>query len=112
MAKSADGILSVMMPIYNEERTLDTILGHVLDRGEVGEVVAVDDGSTDNSWEILNEIAARQPRVRPFRQPKNGGKGAALRKAISELRRPFALVQDADLEYDPRDYGVLLNPLM
>jgi glycosyltransferase involved in cell wall biosynthesis len=112
MAKSADGILSVMMPVYNEERTLKTILGHVLDRREVGEVIAVDDGSRDGSWEILSELAAREKRLRPFRQSHNGGKGAALRRAIGELRLPFALVQDADLEYDPRDYDVLLGPLL
>jgi glycosyltransferase involved in cell wall biosynthesis len=101
-----------MMPIYNERRTLGTILGHVLARPEVGEVIAVDDGSDDGSWEILSVIAASDPRVRPLRQPANAGKGAALRRAIGELRRPFALVQDADLEYDPRDYPNLLGPLL
>lgn len=112
MTKSIDGVLSVMMPIYNEERTLGTILGHVLDRPEVGEVIAVDDGSKDRSWEILTEVAAQDRRVRPIRQQKNAGKGAALRRAIGELSKPFALVQDADLEYDPRDYGSLLEPLL
>jgi glycosyltransferase involved in cell wall biosynthesis len=106
------GVLSVMMPIYNEERTLETILSHVLDRPEVGEVVAVDDGSRDASWEILTRFAASDPRLRPLRQPSNQGKGAALRRAIAEVTRPFALVQDADLEYDPRDYPLLLEPLV
>ena len=109
---SSKGILSVMMPIFNEEATLAIILQHVLGRPEVGEVIAVDDGSTDRSWEILSEIAAADPRVRPLRQPHNLGKGAALRRAIGDLKMPFALVQDADLEYDPRDYGVLLDPLL
>src|SRR5437588_3877950 len=112
MKAAGKGVLSVMMPIYNEERTLATILGHVLDRPEVGEVIAVDDGSQDRSWEILSEIAARDPRVRPLRQERNQGKGAALRRAVGELRMPFALVQDADLEYAPRDYPVLLEPLV
>ncbi len=109
---SQEAVLSVMMPIFNEERTLETILGHVLLQPEVGEVIAVDDGSTDRSWEILTRVAGVDPRVRPFRQAANQGKGAALRRAISELRLPFALVQDADLEYDPRDYPVLLRPLL
>jgi dolichol-phosphate hexosyltransferase len=112
MSECAEGVLSVMMPIYNEERTLATILQHVLERREVGEVVAVDDGSRDGSWDILAGIAARDARVRPLRQPRNAGKGAALRRAVGEVRRPFALVQDADLEYDPRDYPVLLEPLL
>lgn len=106
------GVLSVMMPVYNEDRTLATILGHVLDRPEVGEVIAIDDGSSDRSWEILAEVAARDPRVRLLRQERNQGKGAALRRAVGEVRMPFALVQDADLEYDPRDYPVLLQPLL
>jgi glycosyltransferase involved in cell wall biosynthesis len=111
-AMSTQANLSVMMPIFNEERTLETILGHVLRQPEVGEVIAVDDGSTDRSWEILQRVAAGDPRVRPFRQEANLGKGAALRRAITELRMVFALVQDADLEYDPRDYPVLLQPLL
>jgi dolichol-phosphate hexosyltransferase len=104
-------VLSVMVPAFNEERTLETILGHVLEQPMVGEVIVVDDGSTDRTWEILNRLAARETRIRPFRQTVNCGKGAALRRAIGELRMPFAVVQDADLEYDPRDYPVLLEPL-
>src|SRR5205085_10659530 len=82
MAQRNKGVLSVMMPIYNEERTLHTILAHVLARPEVGEVIAVDDGSRDASWEILQEIAAGDKRLRPLRQASNQGKGAALRRAI------------------------------
>ena len=108
---NTDGVLSVMMPAYNEERTLAVILTHVLARSEVGEVVAVDDGSTDATWEILQRFAAMDRRVRPFRHSVNQGKGAALRRAVSELRMPFALVQDADLEYDPRDYPALIEPI-
>jgi glycosyltransferase involved in cell wall biosynthesis len=105
-------ILSVMMPVFNEERTLEIILGHVLEQPEVGELIAVDDGSTDRTWEILSRVSQADSRVRALRQETNQGKGAALRRAVTELRMPFALVQDADLEYDPRDYGALLEPLM
>jgi glycosyltransferase involved in cell wall biosynthesis len=105
-------VLSVMVPVYNEERTLEVILGHVLSRPEVGEVVAVDDGSQDSSWEILQRMARADSRLRPLRLETNQGKGAALRRAISEVRLAFALVQDSDLEYDPRDYAELLEPLV
>ena len=105
-------VLSVMMPVFNEEATLPIILEHVLERAEVGEVIAVDDGSTDRTWDILTRFADRDPRVRPLKQIRNQGKGAALRAAIAELRMPFAVVQDADLEYDPRDYPALLEPLV
>ena len=100
------------MPIYNEARTVEACLNAVLARPEVGEVIAVDDGSKDASWEILSRVAARDPRVRPLRQEQNQGKGAALRRAIGEIRRPFAIVQDADLELDPADYKRLVAPLL
>ena len=109
---SLNRVLSVMIPAFNEERTLEVILNHVLERPEVGEVIAVDDGSTDGTWAIISRFAGREPRVRAFRQEANQGKGAALRKAIAEVRMPFAVVQDADLEYDPRDYPTLLQPLV
>lgn len=101
-----------MVPAYNEARTIELILSHVLLRSEVGEVIVVDDGSTDGTWDILERIAKDDSRVRILRQDVNRGKGAALRRAIQEVRMPFAVVQDADLEYDPRDYGVLLEPLV
>lgn len=69
-------VLSVMMPAFNEERTIEVILGHVLERLEVGEVIVVDDGSTDQTWAILTQVAVRDKRVRPFRQASNQGKGA------------------------------------
>jgi glycosyltransferase involved in cell wall biosynthesis len=105
-------VLSVMIPAFNEERTLDIILKHVLERPEVGQVIVVDDGSTDRTWEIASAAAGRDLRVRALRQKANQGKGAAIRRAISEVARPFALIQDADLEYDPRDYPILLQPLV
>jgi glycosyltransferase involved in cell wall biosynthesis len=112
MSSAALGVLSVMMPIYNEERTVEACLNAVLARPEVGEVIAVDDGSRDRSWEILWRVAAGDSRVRPLRLQPNQGKGAALRRAIGEISRPYAIVQDADLELDPADYSRLLEPLL
>ena len=109
---SLNQVLSVMIPAFNEERTLDVIMKHVLEQPEVGEVIAVDDGSTDGTWAIMSRFAERDRRVRAFRQEANRGKGVALRRAIAEIRMPFALVQDSDLEYDPRDYPTLLRPLV
>ena len=111
-AVNLNRVLSVMIPAFNEERTLDVMLKHVLDQPEVGEVVAVDDGSTDGTWAIMARYSETDPRVRSYRLDVNQGKGAALRRAISEVRMPYAVVQDADLEYDPRDYPVLLRPLV
>ena len=101
-----------MMPVYNEERALETIIGHVLEPPEVGELIAVDHASSDRSWEVLKRVAGRDSRVRPFRLDVNQGEGAALRRAVLELRLPFALVRDADLEYRPQDYPKLLEPLV
>jgi glycosyltransferase involved in cell wall biosynthesis len=101
-----------MMPAYNEERTLEKIFDRVLARPELAELIVVDDGSTDSTWEIIERAAARDARVRAFRQDINRGKGAALKLAIQHLSAPFALVQDADLEYNPEDYPQLLEPLV
>ena len=112
MTHEPERLLAVMVPAYNEERTVQAILDHVLRRPEVGEVIVVDDGSRDRTWEILERAAKTDSRLHVFRQETNQGKGVALRRAIQELRMPFALVQDADLEYDPRDYAALLMPLV
>jgi glycosyltransferase involved in cell wall biosynthesis len=102
------------MPVYNEARTLKTILARVL-ASPVGlpmEVVCVDDGSRDKSFEILEAAAAADPRIRVFRQPVNKGKGAAIRRAIGEMRGDVAIIQDSDLEYDPNDYPALIAPIL
>lgn len=101
--------LSVVMPCYNEERTITQAIERVLALEFVREIIVVDDGSTDNSAALVE--ATLDDRVRLIRQPQNQGKGAALRRGFAEATAPFVVVQDADLEYDPQDLARLLTPL-
>jgi glycosyltransferase involved in cell wall biosynthesis len=112
--KQTAELLSVLMPVYNERRTLRTIVRRVLDCPSPIplELVAVDDGSTDGSAEILRELAAADPRVRPFFHERNRGKGAAIRTAIAHMAGDIALVQDADLEYNPAEIPRLIQPIL
>lgn len=104
-------LLSVVVPVYNEEATLETCLRRVMAQKMDIEVVAVDDGSKDRSWDILQELAQEFPNLRCFQHPKNAGKGAALRTGFNEVKGDAVLIQDADLEYDPEDYATLLEPI-
>ena len=105
-----DRCLSVVIPAYNEIATIEQVLDRVLDSPYVGEVVVVDDGSTDGTREVLEKVD--DERVRVLLQARNQGKGAALRRGFGEARLPFVIVQDADLEYDPAEFAVLLPPLL
>jgi glycosyltransferase involved in cell wall biosynthesis len=109
--------LSVVMPVYNEQATLEPVISRVLaaplNAKEMDiELICVDDGSHDGSRDILERLRTRHPQIRVLLQPKNMGKGAALRRGIQESTGDFVLIQDADLEYDPSDYPALLRPLI
>ena len=101
--------LAVVVPCYNEERTVGDLLNRVLASPWVDEVVVVDDGSTDGTVAAVE--ARADARLRLLRQPRNLGKGAALRRGFAEVTSEYVVVQDADLEYDPDDYAILLQPL-
>lgn len=105
--------LSVLIPCYNERSTLAEIVERVcaVDVGLEKELVVVDDGSTDGSREILQELS-RQGMVKAIFLPQNSGKGAAVQCALSEATGDILLIQDADLEYDPADYPLLLRPIL
>jgi len=109
-------LISILVPLFNEEEYIAPILSRVLTAplpdGVEREVIVVDDGSTDGSDRIVEEFAQRNPGVvRLLRHDRNRGKGAAIRTAVAEARGELCLIQDADLEYDPREYEHLLKPL-
>jgi len=104
--------LSVVMPVYNERNTLRQAVERVLAVGLEIELICVDDGSSDGSPEILAQLQKEHPQICVALQPKNQGKGAAVRRGIQEATGDFVIIQDADLEYDPADYPVVLEPLI
>jgi glycosyltransferase involved in cell wall biosynthesis len=103
--------VSVIMPVYNEAATVAEIVRVVLAQPSVQELIIVDDSSSDGTWAVLQAMVA-DPRVRTFKHEFNQGKGAALRTGIAKATAPLVLIQDADLEYDPAEYPVLIQPIL
>lgn len=103
--------LSVLVPLYNEEKTIKQILNKLLIQKAVTEIVVVDDGSVDDSAKIVKELALKNKKIKFF-QKENGGKGSAIRLALKKASGCYVLIQDADLEYDPEEIPLLLEPVL
>ncbi len=104
--------LSIVIPVYNEKRTVKHVIRRVqeVDAGMEKEIIVVDDGSKDGTQEILKNL--NQPNVKAVFHSKNQGKGAALHTGFTKAQGDIILIQDADLEYDPREYPRLLEPIL
>ena len=111
MAPDRKGVLSVVMPAYNESATIQAVVIRVLQRPEVGQLVVVDDASQDATADIVRSLARSEPRINFLSHSHNQGKGAALRTGIAAASLPFVIIQDADLEYAPEEYPAMLQPL-
>jgi glycosyltransferase involved in cell wall biosynthesis len=102
--------LSVIIPIFNEKDTLKEIISRVQETGIPNEIILVDDGSSDGTINIVKEYEGKEG-FRIIIHNKNQGKGAAVRSGLNAATGDVLLIQDADLEYDPRDYPTLLKPI-
>jgi len=107
--------LSIIIPVYNESATIEEIVGRVSGtrvKGVKKEIIIVDDCSTDGTKKKIKKLAKKNKSLKTFFHKKNKGKGAAIRTGLKKARGDYVLIQDADLEYDPKDYEVLLKPIM
>ncbi len=100
--------LSVIVPVFNEEKTVGKMLAKLVKVAEVSEIIIVDDGSTDGSVKAIKKIDSKK--IHLFSK-KNGGKGSAIRFALTKVIGTYVLIQDADLEYDPDDISILTDPV-
>ena len=107
----SEKILSVIIPVFNEAKTINDVVGRVLARPETGEIIIVDDGSSDDTRKELKKIE-KQANIKVLYQEVNQGKGAAVIWAIPEATKDFVIIQDADFEYTPEDWPVVLAPLL
>lgn len=104
-------LLSIVIPALNEERTISDVIQRVLDTPYEKEIIVVDDGSTDGTAALVEKLAATHPAIRLLRHPHRQGKGAALRTGFAQATGDIVIVQDADCEYHPEEYPILIRPI-